>query len=206
MLKIYLVRHGKTLWNNSMRYQGHTDIELSETGCRQAELLARRLADVKVDAFYASDLKRASKTAEILARPHQMEVQQVPALREIHFGAWEGLTYAQITAKYKEVADNWHAAPATVRIPEGENFEDVRDRAYGAILDLVKRHDPGTIVVVAHGGTIRTIICGLLELNLNHAFKIKQDNAALNLIEYYDGYGILSLMNDTGHLSNMTVV
>ncbi len=74
------------------------------------------------------------------------------------------------------------------------------ERAYGTVTDLVKRHDPGTVAVVTHGGTIRAIICALLGIDLNNVFRIRQDNAALNVIEFYEGYGILNLLNDTNHL------
>jgi alpha-ribazole phosphatase len=201
MTRILLVRHGQTSWNQSARYQGHTDIELSPAGCRQAELLAKRLSALQLEAVYASDLQRAMATARILAAPHQLEVQAVRELREIHFGAWEGLTYKEIQERYKEVADRWYASPATVRIPEGETYTEVKERSYAVIEKLAAKHDGGTIMVVTHGGTIRTIVCGLLGLDLNQSFRINQDNTALNIIEFYDSYGILKLLNDTSHLA-----
>ncbi len=201
MTRLLLVRHGQTLWNHISRYQGHTDVLLSDTGREQARLLARRLAAEKVAAVYSSDLKRALETAEILAAPHRLTVKKVPELREIHFGVWEGLTFKEIQEKYSDLAERWYQYPATVRIPEGETFEELKERAYGAILRLVAKHPSDTIIVVAHGGTIRTIICGLLDIDLNHAFHIRQDNGALNIIEFYEGYGVLTLLNDTSHLN-----
>lgn len=199
MTKLMLVRHGETLWNYHARYQGHTDIELSDAGRGQAELLSRRLADQPLQAVYASDLRRALETASIIARPHDLDVQTLPELREINFGAWEGLTYNEIRGRFSDLVDSWHASPATIQIPDGETFQDLASRAYGAVEDLVKKHDSATIAVVAHGGTIRAIVCALLGIDLNHLFRIRQDNGALNIIDFYENYGILSLLNDTHH-------
>jgi alpha-ribazole phosphatase len=200
MTKLLLVRHGQTLWNNAARYQGHTDIDLSDAGRTQAMLLSQRLAGVALQAVYASDLRRALDTARIIAEPHGLAVQPLPKLREINFGAWEGLTFKEIKTAYSDIADNWHASPGSVRIPDGETFQELTERAYGAVTDLVKRHDPGTVAVITHGGAIRAIICALLSIDLNNVFRIRQDNAALNIIDFYEGYGILNLLNDTHHL------
>jgi len=200
LTKMLLVRHGQTLWNHIARYQGHTDIDLSDTGRNQANLLSLRLATVSLQAVYASDLKRALDTARIIAEPHGLDVQALPQLREINFGAWEGLTFQEIKARYPDLANNWHASPGSVRIPDGETFQELMERANSTVTDLAKSHDPGTVAVVTHGGAIRSIICALLGIDLNNVFRIRQDNAALNIIDFYDGYGILNLLNDTHHL------
>jgi alpha-ribazole phosphatase len=199
--RLLLVRHGETIWNHTSRYQGHTDIELSETGREQARSLAKRLKTEKVKAVYSSDLKRAFETASILASPHNLPVKATKELREINFGDWEGLTYQEIMEEYRELASEWYQHPGKIRIPGGETFTDVKERAYNTILELARQNDPGTIIVVAHGGTIRAIICGLLDIDLNHAFQIRQDNTALNIIEYnHGGYIVLSLLNGVSHL------
>ena len=204
LTKMLLVRHGETIWNHTCRYQGHTDIELSETGRKQSKLLAAELKKEKVKAVYSSDLKRAYETAAILASPHNLSVQVTKELREINFGEWEGLTHKEIMEKYEDLAAEWYQCPGQVRLPGGENFEEVKERAYSTALDLLQQNDPGTIIVVAHGGTIRTIICGILDIELNHGFKISQDNTALNIINYYpeNGFTVLSLLNGTTHLSS----
>lgn len=201
MTRLLLVRHGETIWNHTSRYQGHTDIELSETGREQARSLAKRLKTEKVKAVYSSDLKRAFETASILASPHNLPVKATKELREINFGDWEGLTYQEIMEEYRELASEWYQHPGKIRIPGGETFTDVKERAYNTILELARQNDPGTIIVVAHGGTIRAIICGLLDIDLNHAFQIRQDNTALNIIEYnHGGYIVLPLLNGVSHL------
>jgi alpha-ribazole phosphatase len=200
LTKLLLVRHGQTLWNHISRYQGHSDIDLSDTGRNQASLLSQRLATVSLQAVYASDLKRALDTARIVAEPHGLDVQALPQLREINFGAWEGLTYKEIESRYPEIASNWYSSPGSTRIPGGETFQELMERAYSTVTDLARKHDPGAIAVVTHGGAIRSIICALLGIDLNNVFRIRQDNATLNIIDFYDGYGILNLLNDTHHL------
>jgi alpha-ribazole phosphatase len=155
MTKIILVRHGLTVWNHELRYQGHADVPLAEEGHRQAEKLAKRLAKENLSAVYASDLGRASQTAQAVANQHQLPVTLLPALRE---------------------------------------------RAYGAVLEVVKNHPGESVAVVSHGGTIRTLLCAVLDLDLNKLWQIKQDNTAVNILEFYDTKALVSLVNDTHHL------
>lgn len=199
MAKLFLVRHGESVWNNRCRYQGQADIQLSDTGRLQARLLAERLKKEKITDVYSSDLKRAYDTANILAAPHNLHVQVTKELRDINFGVWEGLSHEQILSQYGELAKKWYMYPAEVRIPGGETFVELKERAYNAVLDILRKNTDGTIIVT-HGFTILAIICGLLEIDLNLAFRLRQDNTALNIIEYNEGSIMLSLLNDINHL------
>ncbi len=201
MTKVILVRHGQTVWNLEMKYQGHSDIALTEKGLYQAELAAGHLATEKIAAVYASDLNRAFKTAEIIAGKHGLPVISLAALREISFGEWEGLTYDGINSRWADVIAKLFSHPDEVRIPGGETFGELKERAAGAIEQLVAKHQDETIAVVSHGGTIRTILCAALNIHLNHVWSIKQDNTAINIIEYYKERTIVGLMNDTCHLN-----
>lgn len=205
MTRIYLIRHAQTIWNNVFRYQGHSDIELSETGRRQARLLAKRLEKVEFKAVYSSDLWRAQETAEILAAYHNLTPTTLTSLREINFGDWEGLTFAEITENYQELANRWYLEPGEIQIPGGETFTMLRDRTWKTIKDLVKAHQDHTIALVTHAGSIRAIICALLDIDLNCAFRLRQDNCALNILDFFDDQGMLSLLNDTHHLAELEV-
>jgi broad specificity phosphatase PhoE len=90
MTTVYLARHGESDWNVERRWQGHADRPLTERGREQAELLAGRLADVKLDAVYASDLRRAWETAQAVAATRGLEVVRLPELREVDVGSWSG--------------------------------------------------------------------------------------------------------------------
>lgn len=210
MTKVILVRHGQTLWNLAMKYQGHCDVALTEKGIEQAELAALRLADEPIAAVYASDLCRALKTAECIAREHDLPVTTITELREINFGEWEGFTFKGLNERLKlEYNSEWSEAMAKIfthpdeaQIPGGETFRQVKERATKALESLVAKHPNQTIVVVSHGGTIRTLLCTVLQIHLNYLWKIKQDNTAINILEYYDGEVMVSLVNDVHHLAN----
>lgn len=199
--RLYLIRHGETEWNKSMRRQGHTDVPLNEKGREQARLLSRRLAHVPLAAFYASDLRRAFETALILAEPHGKTVNPLPALREINFGAWEGLTTEEIKEKYHDEILQWWTNPLQTRIPQGENLAEVVDRVMNAVRDICRRHQGQQVAVVAHGGTIRSIVGTVLGIDLNEYWRLRQDNTGLTIIDFPTlEKGILMLFNDCSHL------
>jgi len=200
MTKVILVRHGQTLWNLTMKYQGHSNIELIEKGVQQAELVAQSLSDEDISAVYASDLDRALKTAECIAEKHNLQVTAIPGLREINYGEWEGLTRDKINNRWSGAISNLLTYPDEVQFPGGETFREVKERASTALKKLVAGHPNQTIIVVSHGVTICTILCAILNIHLNHLWKIKQDNTAINVLEYYDEKVIVSLVNGVYHL------
>lgn len=203
MTRIILVRHGQTTWNLEMKYQGHTDIELSPLGLTQAKQVADRLAKENIAAVYASDLSRAFVTAQHIAAPHQLPVTQVPELREIKFGEWEGLTHEQIQAKWPELINRFFIHTDEIEIPGGESFRILKERASQAIDHLVAKHPGETIAVVSHGGTIRTILCAALNMHLNYVWGFRLDNTAVNIIEYQGERAIVTLVNDIHHLDEV---
>ncbi|MGI6091390.1 MAG: alpha-ribazole phosphatase [Veillonellaceae bacterium] len=202
MTKIILVRHGQTLWNVEMKYQGQTDIALTEKGLEQAQMVAKRLANESISAIYSSDLSRAFATAEIIAAKHNLQVIGVPELREISFGDWEGLTYTNINSGWPQIMDKLFTCPDEVTIPGGESFPQLRERASKALAKIAANHKDQNIVVVAHGGTIRTLICAALNIHLNYVWNIRQDNTAVSILDYYDNRIMVSLLNDTSHLND----
>ncbi|MCX5147773.1 histidine phosphatase family protein [Streptomyces sp. NPDC048550] len=162
--KIVLWRHGQTSWNLERRFQGSTDIELTETGVAQARRAARLLASLQPDAIVASDLKRAAATAGELAAVTGLAVTRDPALRETYAGEWQGLTHDEIIEKYGEQYAAWKRGEP-VRRGGGELETEVADRAAPVVLEHAGRlPEGGTLVVVSHGGTIRTTIGRLLGL------------------------------------------
>lgn len=201
MVRVFLVRHGETLWNKSLRYQGHKDIPLSDIGKKQAEKIGLRLSKEKIDAVYASDLIRAVETAEAIAKYHNLEVNKFQELRETNFGCWEGLTYPEIVEKYEVIMFNWRENPMQTKIPEGECLEEVVQRTTSTFWKIVKKHQGQQIVIAAHGGTNRIIMAGLLGMDYKEYWKIKQDNVCLNVIEVFNNNrAILCHINDICHL------
>ncbi|MEU3820757.1 histidine phosphatase family protein [Streptomyces sp. NPDC030392] len=166
--RIVLWRHGQTAWNLERRFQGSTDIELTETGVAQARRAARLLAALRPDAIIASDLKRAAATAAELAAVTGHQVTHDAALRETYAGVWQGLTHEEILARHGEEYRAWKRGEP-VRRGGGELETEVADRAAPLVLEHVEKlPEDGTLVVVSHGGTIRTTIGRLLGLDPHH--------------------------------------
>ncbi|MCL7377325.1 histidine phosphatase family protein [Streptomyces sp. 35G-GA-8] len=166
--RIILWRHGQTSWNLERRFQGTTDIELTDTGIAQAHRAARLLASLKPDAIIASDLRRATATARELAAITGHDIAYDPALRETFAGDWQGLTHEEIIGQFGEQYAAWKRGEP-VRRGGGELETEVAERAAPVVLRHAdKLPDGGTLVVVSHGGTIRTTIGHLLGLEAHH--------------------------------------
>ncbi len=199
--RIYLVRHGETEWNTTMRYQGHTDIPLSDKGRQQAQLLGKRLTHENFGGFFASDLKRAYETAEIISHSHGLEIETLPALRELNFGLWEGLSVKEINESFPVEVKQWWEKPLLTRIPGGETLNEMIARTVAAVKQIVERHSGDNIVIVSHGGVIRSIVGTVLGMDLNKYWRLRLDNACLNIIDFPEwDKGILMLFNDCSHL------
>lgn len=199
--RLILIRHGETEWNKNLRFQGHMDIPLSEEGREQARKLALRLSTEKFDAAYASDLSRASETAQAVADYHNLEVKLKPELKEINFGQWEGLTHQEIDSKYPESMAKWLSDPKETRIPGGESMNEVAQRCKAGISGILADNANKNVLVVAHGGVLRIVVAQALGIELNNYWKFRLDNVSLNIIDYYDnGRTILNCLNDTSHL------
>lgn len=166
--RIVLWRHGQTAWNLERRFQGSTDIDLTDTGVSQAKRAARLLASLKPDAIVASDLKRAAATASELAALTGLEVTHEQGLQETYAGEWQGLTHDEIITRFGDQYNAWKRGES-VRRGGGELETEVADRAAPIVLrHAEKLPEDGTLVVVSHGGTIRTTIGRLLGLESHH--------------------------------------
>ena len=200
MSNIYLVRHGETLWNSTMRFQGFSDISLSDKGMAQAEKLSEKMKTKKISAIYSSDLKRAVETAECVANVHGLDVNIVPDLKEMCFGEWEGHTKEQIDKISPDQVELFFKNPDKIEPPQGETFTKVQKRVCAAFYDIAKKHEDDDIMIVSHGGSIRTVIADILGMHLSTVWRIRQDNTAFNVINSYKDYFIISLLNDISHL------
>jgi alpha-ribazole phosphatase len=165
------------------RFIGHLDVPLSPRGELEAAALARRLATVKLAAAYSSDLSRTRRTAEILSGPHRLEPVAVPALREFAMGRWEGPTAEEIRALDPAAFEAWMADVGRFQFPDGESLGDVTARVWPALEAIVERHAGGTVLVVAHGGPNRIVLCQALGMPLERILSLGQDYAALSIIE-----------------------
>lgn len=200
MSRLLLVRHGETELQSSLRYWGKTDVALGTAGLWQAEQLRDRLATEKIDFVYSSELKRASDTACIITARHNLKVNTCLELREIDFGKLEGLEFAEIHNQFPEVAQMWNNRSPSLAYPGGESLVELEDRVAKFKARLADHQAAKTILVVAHAGILRTLICQLLELEMKSRWNIKLDPASLSIVETYPEANILCLLNDVSHL------
>ncbi|WP_347490923.1 alpha-ribazole phosphatase [Desulfoscipio sp. XC116] len=204
--RMFLVRHGETAWNKETRLQGRTDVPLSEKGIKQAKALSNRLAEQDVTAFFSSSLSRARETAAIIAEPHNKSVQVVPDLQELNFGHWEGMTVEEIRRKYQRESAAWWSSPLQTRVPGGETLAELAERSVRAVKTIVEQYPEKNVLVVAHGGVIRSIVATVLGIDLNQYWQLRQDNASLSIIDFYHwDKPILMLYNDCSHLGQGTI-
>ncbi|MGE5554503.1 MAG: histidine phosphatase family protein [Betaproteobacteria bacterium] len=203
--RLILVRHGETEWNRSAKIQGQLDVVLSPVGREQAKKVARRLAAEKVAAVYSSDLARASETAAIIAEPHGLKVTTDPNLREGCFGAWQGLTMAEVQERFAENYAAVRRDPVHGRPADGECIAEVADRAQRAVEGIVAAHSGEMAVIVTHGGTLKALICRFLGLDLSQRWRLVIDNCSLTIFAWREGSPVLLTLNDTSHLGGRLV-
>jgi broad specificity phosphatase PhoE len=204
LTRLQLVRHGETVWNHEGRYQGQTDVPLSDTGRAQARLLGARLADEPFAAAYASDLARCRETAEIVLADRDLPLTCLPALREVHLGEWEGLTEADLRRTRSEELAGVRADPAGYAPPGGENRLELQERMVGALEGVVARHADGQLLVVSHGGALRAFVAWVLQADLRANWRLQLDNCAISVVDWGAGGPLLIRWNDTAHLTATT--
>ncbi len=193
--RLYLVRHGQVAAGHTDRYHGHNDIGLSPEGVQQFEDLAAQLAATPLAGVYSSDLNRTIKGAEIISRGRELKPQIIPEFREVNFGSWEGLTFAEIMTQYPAELEERFRDLANFRIPGGESLKDVRARALPQLQELLARHANESFLLVAHAGLNRVILSEAMGLPLDHLFRLDQSYGCLNIIDYFPDLAVVRLLN-----------
>jgi broad specificity phosphatase PhoE len=168
--RLVLWRHGQTEWNVAGRGQGHIDVPLDDVGREQARSAAARLASLHPSAIVSSDLSRAYETASALAELTGLEVRRDPDLREIHLGQWQGLSRAEVNEKFPDERRRIDAGEDVRRGIDGETVAEVAERSAAALERAAVRTDTGggTVIVVAHGLSLRVGACRFLGVAPQH--------------------------------------
>ncbi len=203
MTRLYLARHGQTVWNAQKRIQGQLDMDLSAEGREQAGHLAWRLQGLLIHSLYSSDLSRAWETAEIIARITGLKLTGTcAALREINFGRWSGRTLAEINEEEPELLAWWRENAFHRRVPDGECFQDVMQRAVACINEIVEKNRGRSILVVSHGGPLTHIIGEFLKLDMESRTRLGLVNCSLTLLLPVEepGRWQAEILNATDHL------
>lgn len=204
--RILLIRHGATVLSAEDRFAGSTDVDLSDEGRRQARMLGERLAELPLDAVYASPMKRTRETATLVSGPRRMEATVDAGLREIAHGRWEGLTRKEVEARFAEEYANWEEDPFTFAPEGGESGLSVMARALPVVRAIVVRHPNQTVAIVSHKATIRLLLSTLLGIDARgYRDRLDQAPACLNILDFKDAVRArLMLYNDTSHYAPQT--
>jgi len=199
--RILLARHGATTLSAEDRFAGSSDVPLSDEGVEQARRLGERLKAEPIAAVYCSDMHRAMRTADAIARPHGLQLITRPALREIDHGQWEGLVHDDVEQRFAEQYKRWDEDPLLSPPPGGESGLSVLTRALPALARIVDDHPAQTVAVVSHKATNRLLLCAIMGIEPRYyRARIGQDLACLNVIEFRThANGRVVLLNDTSH-------
>ena len=195
-----LIRHGETEWNRQRRMQGHSDSPLSETGLRQARLLAKRMAAMRFDALYSSDSGRAQHTARHVAEATGHTLHVDPRLRERNFGVFEGLTREEMIAQYPEDYARFKARDVHFAMPRGESGVDFRARAVACMDEIAARHCGGLVVVVTHGLVLDVFYRLAMDIPFEAVRIHELVNAGINHLHHEDGRWRIEVWGDGSHL------
>lgn len=206
-MKLILVRHGETSWNEERRVQGaDSDIELNDTGLGQAKKLAAFLENEPIAAILSSPLQRAIATAEVIASHHQLPVEVDQGLKELKVGELEGMPVSNLRTTFSQFLMQWWQDGGTTKLPNGESLVELQQRAWKAVERLLERHktDPEhnegtTVVVVSHYFVTLAIILKALDLPLDYFTRFRLDPGGVSILEFRD-YGVrLVTFNDTSY-------
>jgi len=196
-----LLRHGQTPMSVQKRYAGRSDVPLTDVGVQQAAAAAKRLASAGLGVIVTSPLLRAVQTAQEVASVTGAAVVTDDGFRETDFGAWEGLTFAEVRERWPSEVTTWLADPDAAP-PGGESFTDVSTRVTAALHRVLADRDGQRVLIVSHVTPIKTLVAAALLAPPAALFRMHLDVAALCEIDWYaDGPAVLRSFNDTGHLS-----
>jgi probable phosphoglycerate mutase len=188
-----LFRHGEIETGGERRFVGQRDLPLTKKGIRQAAWWHDTLKGKEFSALFCSDLSRCVRTAEIIAGPGMHSLVRVPQFREIYLGEWEGLAVEDVRNRFP---DQWRDRVANLsgyRPPGGESFLDLQSRVVPMFEELVTSAD-GDLLIVAHNGVNRMILCHVLGMPAGNLLRIAQDYGCLNVISHdHDGRQVLAL-------------
>lgn len=186
--KIYFIRHGESQANAQNVFIGHTDLDLTEKGHKQAQKTAEFLKDVSVDKIYSSDLKRAYNTACHTSRLKGMDIEKNKNLREIFGGEWEKRTFDDLEKDYPEEYDVWLSDIGVSRCTNGESVAELQTRFVSEVEKITKENVGKTIFIFSHATPIRVLCAAWNKKNLHEIKDIPwASNASVTIAEYKNG-------------------
>ena len=201
MTIMLLVRHGHVEGIKPERFRGRADLVLTETGRRQAELLAHRIASQWApSSVYTSPLQRCVATGAAVAEACGIPSELLSGLNDLDYGAWQSLTYDDARAKDPDFFKAWFTIPHLVRFPGGESLQDVATRTASVLRFILSRKEADTLVLVGHDSVNRVMLTQILDMPLSAYWRFAQSPCCINEIEVTGSSFQLRRMNDTAHL------
>jgi alpha-ribazole phosphatase len=193
--RLILLRHGEPDEAFRGRCYGRLDPGLSRNG-REQMRRTWRLVSGELAAIYCSPRRRALESAN-LREPAVPAVAIDERLREIDFGAFEGLTYRDISLRYPKAYAEWMTRPTDVAFPLGESFAAMTARVRDALECIRRTHAGRTVAILSHGGVNRIALAAALDMDPRHVFRLAQAYACVNVIDYFDDQPLVQVMNAT---------
>ena len=194
-LRLILIRHGEPEQEAKGKCYGSLDVGLSDSGRAQLEAKLTSLRNFTVEALYASPLRRAAESAAIVGLCFGLKPTLTPALQEIDFGRFEGLSYEEIEQLYPEEYRLWMEHPVEIKFPQGESFAEMKARVLRFKEFLLNNHAQQAVVLVCHSGTNRILLGEAMGIPDERIFGIDQGYAAINIIDYFDASPLVRLVN-----------
>ncbi|MEW6080893.1 MAG: histidine phosphatase family protein [Bacillota bacterium] len=203
MGRIYLVRHGRTQWNRDKVFRGMAEVPLDEMGREQARAIAGGISD-GLTAILTSPVGRAMETAAIAAgEMGGPEPRVVDGLRDIDFGVLQGVSKEEACRRFPGVMEEWRSRPQDVRFPQGERLEEVAGRAWASLVALAREHRDGRVMAVSHRVVIKVLLLKAMGAGLESFWRIRQDTACINVLDFGDEEFWVRRVNDTCHLKGL---
>lgn len=204
MTTIYFIRHGQSLGNLTHRFLGHTDLDLSELGYKQAAKTAELFKDIQVDAVYTSDLCRAFNTVKPIADMKNLTLIPRTRLREISSGKWEGMEFDRIVTDYAADYSVWLTDIGNAVCTEGESVAHLQQRVAAEVEAIAAAHDGQTVVIGTHATPIRAMTCLWRGLPLSKMKNIPWiSNASVTKVIYDGGVGKIEEYEMVDHLGSI---
>lgn len=202
MTRLLIVRHAESTLNEQNRIQGHKDSGLTFKGIYQSRRLAHKIKKIQIDKIYSSDLGRAYSTTLEIVRYTNLPVIRDPLLREIHLGAWEGMTPGEVDRLYDKGYQKWLKKPSGTKIPKGEPLARFKKRVTARVRAIAKANRGKTVLIVTHGGVITALLSNWLKADFdNLLLNLQIDNTSLTVVDETEKRVRLKTINDTSHLT-----
>lgn len=200
---IYLIRHGETAGNVNPTFRGKWDLPLNDHGLKQAEELAELLGRNPIRKIFTSPLQRAVQTAAPLARKRAIDSVPDPGFDDVDVGKWQGMEVAEVEKKFPGLFPIWRNSPEIFKFPGGGSLEELKQTAFQRLVEVARTHAAEQIAVVTHQVVNRVLLLTALGIGLEHYWKLGQETATVNVLEFVDDHFVLQAMN-LGYVNHFT--